>query len=351
MPCKNLFLSSGDPAGIGTEIIIKFVSGIAKDPLLKEIREKILAGKISITILGNKEVYLWHKAKSLDPFFFSNDTLISSGGKKPNSRFLQFRFKFIDVPLSNFTPDLLGNVNETMGENCLQLLNACVASMKKNIVHALVTAPINKKAISLVDKNFVGHTDFLAEKFTLTNKVSMTFFSPLFSLVLTTIHIPLKKVAEEINETNLKRTLSHALEIRELFKTKSPVLVLGLNPHAGEDGLLGREESVIKKVMNSFANPKDFLGPVSADTAFIKAKSPSFPHKVIVAHYHDQGLIPLKTLAFNKIANVTWGLPFVRTSVDHGTAYDLVGKNQASPLSLYFAIHQAIRLLESRNND
>ena len=178
----------------------------------------------------------------------------------------------------------------------------------------------------------------------------MTFFSPLFSLVLTTIHIPLKKVAEEITETNLKRALSHALEIKKLLKMRSPVLVLGLNPHAGEDGLFGKEENIIKKVMNSFANPKDFLGPMSADSAFIKAKSPNFPYKVIVAHYHDQGLIPLKTLAFNEIANVTWGLPFVRTSVDHGTAYDLVGKNQASPLSLYFAIQQAIRLLDYRNN-
>ena len=146
MPCKNLFLSSGDPAGIGTEIIIKFVSGIAVDPLLKEVREKILAKEISITILGNKEVYLWHKARNREPFFFSNDVLVNLENKKSNAHLPQFRFKFVDVPLANFTPDLLGNVNETMGENCLQLLNSCVALMKKNTSHALVTAPINKKS-------------------------------------------------------------------------------------------------------------------------------------------------------------------------------------------------------------
>ncbi len=310
---------------------------------------------MQITIVGSKDVYLWHKARNeasnQGSFFFSNENFIhplkdKNANLKPN----QFRFRFIDIPVVDFNPNLLGNANKVMGESCLKLLNAGVDFIKREANCALVTAPINKKAISLVDRKFTGHTGFLAEKFNLKDEVSMTFFSSAFNLVLTTTHIPLREVAKAINEKNLKKALTHALEIKKLLRDQAPVLVLGLNPHAGEEGLLGEEEGVIAKAMSSFPNPEDFLGPVAPDTAFIKTlikTKGSFP-KVVVAHYHDQGLIPLKTLAFNEAVNVTWGLPFVRTSVDHGTGYDLVGKNQASPWSFYFAVKQAIDLLEVR---
>ncbi len=336
---KAIIISSGDPSGVGPEIALKFIADLPTHPLLKKLKQLLKSQKLSITLLGAKKVYSWYKKKYHYAFSFKKNQLLTS----------KFNFSFIDIPLASFNANSLGKINQHNGEHTYALLQKSVSWLKEKIPHSspkslgFITMPINKKAISLTHKSFKGHTDFLAKAFNLKGEISMTFFSPFFNLILTTDHIPLKEVSKALNGKNIQRSLQHSLEIKKFLGNEMPILILGLNPHAGEDGVLGNEEKIIEKIIEKSFDRKDFLGPLPADTAFLKVKEKQA--KIVIAQYHDQGLIPLKTFAFNEAVNTTWGLPFIRTSVSHGTAYELAGKNLANPLSFYHAINQTLRLL------
>jgi 4-hydroxythreonine-4-phosphate dehydrogenase len=211
-------------------------------------------------------------------------------------------------------------------------------------VAALATAPVSKQAWSLAGLPWRGHTDLLAA-LTGSPRVAMMFFSEKLRVVLATIHLPLSEVPAALTRESLRGTIE--LTARELprFGYPAPRLALaGLNPHAGEHGLMGTEEQtvLIPTVAGCRQAGIDITGPYPADTVFTRAMQGAFD--AVIACYHDQGLIAVKLVAFGHAVNVTLGLPIIRTSVDHGTAFDIAGRNEANPESMVQAVLLAAKL-------
>jgi len=216
-------------------------------------------------------------------------------------------------------------------------------------VHAVATAPVNKLAFSRAGLPWKGHTDLLAH-LTGSSRVAMMFWSEPLKVVLATIHVPLASVPGALTREVLDGIVDLSAAELPRFGIPQPRLALaGLNPHAGEDGLLGTEdETVLRPAVNAArARGIDIDGPFPADTLFVRAARGEFD--AVIACYHDQGLIPVKLLAFGRAVNVTLGLPIVRTSVDHGTAFDIAGKGVADPSSMIEAVLLAARLAVERS--
>jgi 4-hydroxythreonine-4-phosphate dehydrogenase len=215
-------------------------------------------------------------------------------------------------------------------------------------VDAIVTAPINKAAFAAAGFPWRGHTDLLSE-LCHAARVAMMFWSERLRVVLATIHIPLAEVPRALTRDGLTETIVLTARSLPAFGISAPRLaVAGLNPHAGEDSLLGREEAdLIRPAIDAArALGADVSGPYPADTLFVRAARGEFD--AVIALYHDQGLIPVKLLAFGRAVNVTLGLPIIRTSVDHGTAFDIARRGQADEGSLVEAILLAARLAEGQ---
>jgi 4-hydroxythreonine-4-phosphate dehydrogenase len=222
-----------------------------------------------------------------------------------------------------------------------------VLDAQSGVVDALATAPVNKEAFRLAGLPWSGHTDLLAH-LTGAKHVAMMFYSDVLRVVLATIHMPLADVPRALTQATLESTID--LTARELprFGVDRPRIGLaGLNPHAGEHGLFGLEEqeALAPAVAACRSRGVDVSGPFPGDTIFVRAVRGEFD--VVVACYHDQGLIPVKLLAFGEAVNVTLGLPIIRTSVDHGTAFDIAGRGVADPGSMIAAVLLAARLARS----
>jgi 4-hydroxythreonine-4-phosphate dehydrogenase len=219
-----------------------------------------------------------------------------------------------------------------------------VDDARQHRADGIATAPINKEAFRLAGLPWNGHTDLLAHLMGVEH-VAMMFHSPALRVVLATVHIALAEVPLALTQPSLEATI--ALTARELPRydvAKPRIAVAGLNPHAGEHGLFGREEEnvIAPAIAACRARGIDVSGPWAPDTVFLRAHRGEFD--VVVACYHDQGLIPIKLLAFGEAVNVTLGLPIVRTSVDHGTAFDIAGRGLANPASMIAAVLLAARL-------
>ena len=211
-------------------------------------------------------------------------------------------------------------------------------------VGAIATAPINKEALRLAGLPWNGHTDLLAH-LTGARSVAMMFYSDALRVVLATVHLPLAEVPKAITADSMAATIRlTAAELPRFGYPRPRIAVAGLNPHAGEHGLFGSEEdtAIRPAIEASRADGIDASGPFPADTLFVRARRGEFD--VVVACYHDQGLIPVKLLAFGQAVNVTLGLPIIRTSVDHGTAFDIAGRGVADPESMIAAVLLAARL-------
>jgi 4-hydroxythreonine-4-phosphate dehydrogenase len=237
-----------------------------------------------------------------------------------------------------------GVLSAEAGRAAYDVIVRAVADARNGVVDAIATAPVNKEAFRLAGLQWSGHTDLLAH-LTGAGHVAMMFHSDLLRVVLATIHIPLADVPRALTETLLDATIT--LTARELprFGIARPRIgVAGLNPHAGENGLFGQEEQQIMgpAIASCRARGIDVSGPFPADTIFVRATRDEFD--VVVACYHDQGLIPVKLVAFGQAVNVTLGLPIIRTSVDHGTAFDIAGRGVADPGSMIAAVLLAARL-------
>jgi 4-hydroxythreonine-4-phosphate dehydrogenase len=247
-------------------------------------------------------------------------------------------------PGATFEPGVL---SAKAGRASYESIVRAVEAAQRGDVAAIATAPINKEAFRLAGLRWSGHTDLLAE-LTGARHVAMMFHSEPLRVVLATIHIALAEVPRALTASALEETI--ALTARELprFGVARPrIAVAGLNPHAGEHGLFGREELEIiaPAVARARSQGVDASGPFPADTLFVRAARGEFD--VVVACYHDQGLIPVKLLAFGQAVNVTLGLPIVRTSVDHGTAFDIAGRGVADAGSMIQAVVLAARLAKS----
>jgi 4-hydroxythreonine-4-phosphate dehydrogenase len=244
-------------------------------------------------------------------------------------------------PEARFTA---GQLSADAGRAAYDAIVRAVADATRGEIDAIATAPINKGAFRLAGLRWAGHTDLLAH-LTNANDVAMMFYSEPLRVVLATVHVPLADVPHLLTSSLMEKTIAlTARELPKFDKIAPRIAVCGLNPHASEHGLFGREEetAIIPAVTACQKRGIDVSGPFSADTIYIRAQRGEFD--VVIACYHDQGLIPVKLVAFGRAVNVTLGLPIVRTSVDHGTAFDIAGKGIANAESMIAAVLLAARL-------
>jgi 4-hydroxythreonine-4-phosphate dehydrogenase len=316
-------VSTGEPAGIGPDICLA-------------LAERKIAARLAL--LGDASL-LADRARALG----ARVTLRECATVEQVGPHLIGSVQVLPVPLR--APVVAGKLDTVNAAYVLDILRRGVALCGARAAQALVTAPVQKSVITQSGFAFSGHTEFLAE-LTGAEQPVMLLAGKSLRVALATTHLPLRAVADALDAAKLERILriTHAdLEMR--FRLERPrLLVLGLNPHAGESGTLGREEiEIIEPVVRRLAaEGLAVRGPVSADTAFTPESLERCD--AVVAMYHDQGLPVLKALSFGEIVNVTLGLPIVRTSVDHGTALDLAGTGRARADSLVAAVELAIEL-------
>jgi 4-hydroxythreonine-4-phosphate dehydrogenase len=243
-----------------------------------------------------------------------------------------------------------GQLNNEGGKYAILSLQTAVAALKQKQIDGLVTAPIHKKNIQTPDFSFTGHTPFLKNIFGV-NDVVMMLCADNFRVALVTEHVPVKEIASHISKEKIisKLNIIHQSLQKDFGIDKPRIAVLGLNPHAGDEGLIGNEEETIIKPAIKEAKNSNMLvvGPYSADAFFARRSFERFD--AVLAMYHDQGLIPFKALAISEGINYTAGLPAVRTSPDHGVAFDIAGKNKADHSSFIAAVFDCIDIINRRN--
>ena len=322
---KKIAISVGEPAGIGPDILIQTVQKQRKDLLIAYADPDLIAERARLLKLP---------LKLTDPE--------SKDAYSPGTLSI--------VPHKLALPCRPGMLNPENSEYVLKCLNAATDSCVKNETEALVTAPIQKSVIRDANIKFTGHTEYLANKLGTSNQVMM-LASDHLRIALVTTHIPLSKVSKSITKENLIRTIKilNTDLINKFQISKPKILVCGLNPHAGESGYLGTEETkIITPTLRELSTLGiDVVGPLSADTIFNEVNIKQAD--AFVAMYHDQGLPVIKSLNFGEITNITLGLPIIRTSVDHGTALDLAGTGKSIYKSFEKAVHLASELARNRN--
>jgi 4-hydroxythreonine-4-phosphate dehydrogenase len=242
-----------------------------------------------------------------------------------------------------------GVASAAAGRSAYETLLRAVEDATRGAIDAIATAPISKEAFALAGLPWKGHTDLLAHV-TGARRVAMMFHSEPLRVVLATVHIPLAAVPGALTPERLDEVIALTAESLPDFGLASPRLALaGLNPHAGEHGVIGDDDDRVlaPAVARARRAGIDIAGPLPADTLFVRASRGEFD--AVIACYHDQGLIPVKLLAFGRAVNVTLGLPIIRTSVDHGTAFDIAGRGVADPSSLVEAVRLAAALAARRS--
>ena len=243
--------------------------------------------------------------------------------------------------LEAFSPGVL---SASAGRAAYEAIVAAVTDARAGRVDAVATAPVNKEAFALAGLPWKGHTDLLGA-LTGAPRAVMMFHAEALRVVLATVHIPLNEVSQALTADLLEDTIRLTAASLPAFGVSRPrMAVAGLNPHCGEHGLMGEEDDrvIVPTVARCRHLGLDVTGPIPGDTVFLRASRGEFD--VVIACYHDQGLIPVKLLAFGTSVNVTLGLPIVRTSVDHGTAFDIAGRDVADPSSMIEAVRLAARL-------
>jgi 4-hydroxythreonine-4-phosphate dehydrogenase len=253
----------------------------------------------------------------------------------------------LDVPVRLFGgidgPVQYGEIREEYGRAALHAIDDAVSAIERGECSALVTAPIHKQSIALAGATHPGHTELLAARAGLqryARDYAMYFDSPRLKTVLLSVHVPLREALKLIEADSIAALASlMTREYQRLYGTIPRIAVAGVNPHAGEGGRFGDEESIIAEGVAKAG--ENVSGPHPPDTVFLSATNGRYD--VVLAMYHDQGLIPIKTLAFAESVNVTIGLPYLRVSVDHGTAFDIAGKGIADAAPMRYAIEWAAR--------
>ena len=323
-------ISQGDGNGIGYEVIIKALADT-----------RILDSFIPV-IYGSSKIFGFYK-KSIHEID-QMDTYVINSATDAKAR---------KINIVNCLPENVyvepGQASPESAQCAIRSLECAVEDLKQGIIDVLVTAPINKRAMSNEGFGFTGHTEYL-EKVFAVNEVAMFMVSDTLKIGVVTGHIPLKDVSSAISKEKIisKLRLLNA-SLKKDFGIDSPKIgVLGLNPHCGDGGLLGDEEQRIILPAVEAANDEGILafGPYSPDGYFGLGQFAKFD--ATLAMYHDQGLSPFKAIAFETGVNFTAGLPVVRTSPDHGTAYEMAGRDEANPRSMISAIYTAIDIYKNR---
>lgn len=303
-------ITMGDPAGIGPEVIVK---ALRKRDLLDQCRPVIIGSPTIMRRAGGQELDVIDCAKA---------------------------------DLRRIRP---GKISQAAGQAAAEALKLAAQMALDGQLNAVVTAPVSKQALHLSGHPYPGQTEFLA-KLTGAKRFAMMLVAGRLRVVLVTTHLPLSQIGGAVTKAGVLNTilLAHSA-LRELFGIKRPrVAVCALNPHAGEGGIFGDEENniITPAIREAFRRGISTDGPLPADTIFAPPMRRSWD--VAVAMFHDQGLIPIKMHAFGKGVNTTLGLPIIRTSPDHGTAFEIAGKGMANPESMSQAIRLAVRFAKAR---
>jgi 4-hydroxythreonine-4-phosphate dehydrogenase len=322
---KIILITSGDPSSIAPEITIKALqsSKINKNIFPVIVTDPQLIQNYNDIIIDNWKI---------------NEI-------KDQSNFTDYKvnyFNIISIPINDIVR--LGKPSIVNCEFIKSSILKCIELESKTSVSAIVTNPINKKIMYKSGFKYAGHTEFLASHSKINTQPVMMLVAQDLKTVPLTIHVPISEVSGLISKELIIKTVKIvAKDLTEYFGINKPkIFITGLNPHAGENGEIGSEEQniiipAIRKIKNS--NDFEIQGPFSADTLFSSEARKTYD--VVICMYHDQALIPIKTIDFNNGVNVTLGLDFIRTSPDHGTGFDIAGKNNASPDSLIAAINLA----------
>jgi len=323
-------VSIGDLNGIGIELTIKTFSD-----------HRVLELCTPIVFASNKVINFYRKSiPDLNFNYQSSKDFTRINPKQVNI------YNCWEEEVS-ITP---GQLTETGGKYAVKSLMTAVELLKEKKIHGLVTAPIHKKNTQSAEFNFTGHTPFLKHSFGVQD-VLMLMAAENLRVGLVTEHIPIGEVAKHITRENIISKLNILKEclIKDFGIDKPKIAVLGLNPHAGDEGLIGKEEEeIIKPAIKEAKHNMLVFGPYSADAFFARNQYQKFD--AVLAMYHDQGLIPFKSLASGDGVNYTAGLPIVRTSPDHGTAFDIAGKNKADTSSFLTAIFACIDIINRRHD-
>lgn len=316
MNFPKIGITLGDPGGIGPEVTLK---ALASKKTLPDANY-IIFGSRSLIDEQIETLGLHLKIPSLGT---------------ENSNF-SISLHEVKHPIKNLKK---GCPSKENGEASFFFFKKAFITARKGEINAIVTAPISKKSWSSAGIKWAGHTDYISNFY---HQAIMSFWSEKLKVALFTHHIPLKKVFQKINSKDLLDFFLNLYKnIKNLSRKNYQFLVAGLNPHAGENGILGLEEEreIIPAIEKAKKEGMPIIGPFPPDVVFRKGIGK--PDKIIIALYHDQALIPFKLTAFNLGVNVTLGLPFVRTSPDHGTAFDIAGRGEANPQSMAEAIKLA----------
>jgi 4-hydroxythreonine-4-phosphate dehydrogenase len=319
----RLAVTAGEPAGVGPELLIRLAASMLAADLVAITDRDLLAR--AATVCGI-------------PITLIDDDGQRIGHRPPGT----LRVRHIDLPV----PARPGTPDPRNAAYVVASLGQAADGCMRGDFDAVVTAPVQKSTINDGGLPFSGHTEFFAER--AGSDVVMMLASPELRVALATTHLPLAAVPAAITASLLDRVLRivHRELIARFGIAEPRIAVLGLNPHAGESGHLGREEiDVIEPLLTRLrAQGMTLLGPLPADTAFVPSQRSRYD--AVLAMYHDQALPVLKSEAFDRTVNITLGLPFIRTSVDHGTALDLAGTGRADPSSLIAAAHMALDLIQ-----
>ena len=322
-------------------ITIGDVNGIGIEVIIKALHDNRVIQDFTPIVYGSSKVISYYK-KALEIHDFNIHSIKAVDEAKPK------KVNVVDCWNGDVKIEL-GKSTSIAGEHAMKSLDIATKDLASNKIDVLVTAPINKHNIQQDQFNFPGHTEYLA-KMSNVEEALMTMVSNDLRIALATVHVPLKEVADKIKKDMLTDKIEEFMNslIKDFGVRKPKIAVLGLNPHSGENGLLGMEEK--EEIIPAIAASKEkgmlVYGPYSADGFFGASNFKNFDG--ILAMYHDQGLAPFKALSFDEGVNYTAGLPIVRTSPDHGTGYEISGKGIASETSLRNAIYLAKQIFENR---
>lgn len=307
----------GDPAGIGPEVVLKALA----EPQLHELAKWRVIGDRSALTAAASVCHLF-------PEVLSN-------------------LEIVDPGLLGPAPVETGSLRAEYGRAAMNYVRIATEMCLADKADAMVTAPLNKEAVTLSGEHFTGHTEYIAELCG-TSESRMLLSNERLSVVHVTTHIPLRK-AVDLKQERIVRTIELGSEAMQLMGKRQPrIAVCGLNPHAGEHGLFGTEDAEVIQpaIEESKARGIPCEGPVAPDTVFLKGARGAYD--LIVAMYHDQGHIPMKLINFEETVNISLGIPIIRTSVDHGTAFDIAGKNIADSRNMVAAMKMAVAMATGR---
>jgi 4-hydroxythreonine-4-phosphate dehydrogenase len=321
-------ITMGDPSGIGPEIILKSYENA-------EVRNS------TVVVIGDYNVMIAAYKLLPDKNFQINKVLtISDCIYSPEV------LNILDMGLirpEEFEP---GTVNARSGNAAFHYIRKAVELVESRAIDAIATAPLNKEALHLAGHDYAGHTEILAA-LTDTKDYAMLLYDKKLSVIHVSTHISLMEAITGLRRERIEKVIELAYSaMKKLCVTEPRIAVAGINPHAGENGLFGNEEmnEIRPAVSNMKAKGLNVEGPIPPDTVFLHAVNGKYD--VVVAMYHDQGHIPLKLIGFNSGVNITVGLPFIRTSVDHGTAFEIAWKGVANEESMTEAIKLSIKLAQ-----